>query len=96
MTVLRFARFTLEPTKVEQMFTRRATLVAAIKERFSGLIGAELARLDDRTWIDIWRWDSMSSAQAATAAAPSMPEVAAAVAVAGNFTMEHAELVDER
>jgi hypothetical protein len=96
MAVLRFARFTIQPGTAEDLLARRAALVAAVRAAFPGLIKAELAQLGDDTWIDVWRWDSPSSAQAAGQAAPAMPEVAAAFSVTRGLTLEQGEVVDER
>ncbi len=65
MTVLRITRFTVNPADAEEMQARRATLVSAIRATSPGLVETRLAKYDDQTWIDIWRWDSPASAQTA-------------------------------
>ncbi|HSI92986.1 MAG TPA: antibiotic biosynthesis monooxygenase [Jiangellaceae bacterium] len=98
MTVLRIDRFTVDPTNTEEMLTRRNALVTAIREAVPGLLEARLARADDQTWIDIWRWDTLANAQAAAQHARSggIPEAGAAFALAHILTTEFTELVDER
>ncbi|HEU5107614.1 MAG TPA: hypothetical protein VFT95_03475 [Micromonosporaceae bacterium] len=96
MAVLRFTRFTADPADTENMLAKRAALVSAARNAFPGLIETQLARLDDETWIDIWRWNSLEEAQAAVRTAGSIPEVAAAVALARNVTVEFAEAVGDR
>ena len=94
MAVLRLDRFTIDPADGEELLSRHAALVAAVKDTFSGLLGVELAKVDDRTWIDVWRWDSLASAQAAVAGAPSMSQAGAAFALIKEITVEYAEVVD--
>jgi hypothetical protein len=70
--------------------------VAAVRDAVPGLVEARLVKLDDGSSIDMWRWDSPASQQAAVAAAPTIPEAAAAFSLVGNHTSELAEVVDER
>ena len=67
MTALRLVQFTIDPADTEEMLTRHAALVATAKDAFPGLIDVQLAKVDDRTWIDVWRWDTLANAQAAVA-----------------------------
>ncbi len=95
MAVLRFARFTVDPANVDEMLSRRTTLVAAIKEAYPALTETRLAQVDDKTWVDTWRWDSLAEAQAALEHAPSIPEAAAAFALTSDLSAHFAEIVDE-
>ena len=67
MAVLRLDRFIIDPADGAELLSRHAALVAVAKDAFPGLLGVELAKVDDQTWIDVWRWDSLASAQAAVA-----------------------------
>ena len=98
MTVLRIDRFTVDPTNAEEMLARRNALVTATRDAVPGLLEARLARADDQTWIDIWRWDTLANAQAAAqrAQAGGIPEAGAAFQLAHIVTTEFTELVDER
>lgn len=53
-------------------------------------------KLDDQTWIDMWRWDSRASAQKAIDNARGVPEAGAAFSLVKDVTTEFAEIVDER
>jgi hypothetical protein len=53
-------------------------------------------RVDDQTWIDAWRWESRTNAEAAIANVPTIPEAAAAFSLTRDATAELADLVDER
>jgi Antibiotic biosynthesis monooxygenase len=96
MATLRIDRFTVDPADTEQLLARRNALVAAVRDAVPGLMEARLVKLEDGSWIDMWRWDSAASQQAAVAAAPAIPEAAAAFSLVGNLTSELAEVVDER
>jgi hypothetical protein len=98
MAVLRLDRFTVDSADAEEMIAKRNALVAAVRDAVPGLIEARLAKLDDQTWIDVWHWDSRSSAQAAIerSRAGAIPEAAAAFALVRDLTTEFAEVVDER
>ena len=94
MTVLRLDRFTVNPADTADLMARHADLVNVAKDAFPGLIDVQLAQVDDRTWIDVWRWDTLASAQAAVASAPSIPQAGAAFALAKDLTVEFAEVID--
>lgn len=95
MTVLRLDRFTVNPADTADLMARHADLVTAAKDAFPGLIDVQLAQVDDRTWIDVWRWDTLASAQAAVAGAPAIPQAGAAFALAKDLTVEFAEVIDD-
>lgn len=98
MTVLRIDRFTVDPARAEELLHRRNALVAAVRKSVPGLIEARLARKDDRTWIDLWSWESHAHAQAAAELARSgaLPQAAAAFELATDVNTEFTEVVDER
>ena len=97
MTILRLTRFTLKPTvEVDAMLATRGELIDAIRGKFGGLVETRLAKVDDTTWLDLWRWESAESLQAALAGAPALPQAAAAFALVEDATEERMELVDER
>ena len=96
MSIMRTTHFTVTPEQAEAMIDRRATLIAAVRRDYPGLAETRLSRIDSERWVDVWRWDSAEVMQAALAAAPNLPEAAAAFALTSNLSAEQAELVDER
>jgi heme-degrading monooxygenase HmoA len=96
MAVLRLDRFTIDPADTAELLTRHAALVAAAKDNFPGLLGAQLAKIDDESWLTVWRWDSLASAKAAVGEAPSIPGVGAAFSLTKDLTVEFAEVIDAR
>lgn len=96
MAVLELARFKVDPDHAAQMLESRDAMVAAMRAKFPGLIEARLARLDDATWIDVWKWESLKQAKEAAEGAPDVPEAAAMFSLIANVeSMEHAEIVHE-
>jgi hypothetical protein len=96
MAVLRFARFTTDPDRADEMLAKRAALISTIKAQFPALTDTCLARVDQSTWIDTWRWESLAEAESAIGRAPSIPEAGAAFAVTSDMNAHFAEIVDER
>ena len=94
MAVLRLDRFTIDPASTAELLARHAALVAAAKDAFPGLLDAQLAKIDDESWLTIWRWDSLASAKAAIGEAPSIPEAGAAFSLTKGLTVEFAEVLE--
>jgi hypothetical protein len=95
MAVIRTTRFTADPADTDTVLQRRRNLLDAIRARFSGPAEARLIRIDERTWVDMWRWDSDETLHAALDGAPRMPEAAAAFAVVRDVSAENGDVVDE-
>lgn len=93
MTVARFARFQTELDVVDEMITKRAALIDAIRQRFPGLLETRLGRLDERTWIDVWHWESGAHLRRALEGGPTIAEAPAVFALTQNLTTEDAEIV---
>lgn len=98
MAVVITTRFEVAPSEIDQMLASRNALVSAVRQACPGLTEARLARVDERVWIDAWRWDSKEHLQAAVEAnvAGKLPEAPAAFAFTKNAGGESAEIVDER
>jgi hypothetical protein len=97
MAILRLTRFTLKPSvEPAAMLTTRAELIDAVRAAYPGLAETRLAKVDDSTWLDQWRWESDECLQAALAGAPKLPQAAAAFALITEATEERLALVDER
>jgi hypothetical protein len=94
-TIIRTTRFTADPAATDQVLAARSALLAALRAKISGPSEAKLVRIDERTWVDIWRWDSPADLEAASELAPTLPEARAAFAVAKDPTAETGELIDE-
>lgn len=95
MALIRTTRFTADPADADLVLERRGQLIEAIRARYAGPTETRLIRVDERTWVDMWRWDSPEILDAALGGAPSLPEAAAAFAVARDVTAEQGELAAE-
>jgi len=74
---------------------RRRKLLEAVRAESAGPAETRLVRVDERTWVDMWRWDSPETLRAALDGAPGLPEAAAAFAIARDVLAEQGEVVDE-
>lgn len=95
MPLISVTRFQADPADAEEIRARHAALVTAIRTAQPGLTEARLGRLDDRTWVGVWRWDSAASLQAARQAAPGTPAATEAFALVRDITAEDIELLAE-
>ena len=95
MALIRTTRFTADPADADTVLERRGKLLEAIRATFAGPTETRLIRVDERTWVDMWRWDSPEILNAALAGAPRLPEAAAAFAVVRDVSAEQGDLVDE-
>jgi hypothetical protein len=95
MALIRTTRFTADPADADTVLQRRRNLLDAIRARSCGPTETRLIRVDERTWVDMWRWDSLETLQTALDGAPSLPEAAAAFAVARDVSAEQGDVVDE-
>ena len=87
------ARYSVGDTSEDVLRERWEAAVAAIRERFGGLVEANLVRMDGSTWIDLWAWESKEAALKAAEQAPSVPEAAALFElIVGEPVMEHGEV----
>ncbi|TWD83565.1 hypothetical protein FB561_4731 [Kribbella amoyensis] len=97
MSVLRLTRFVAaDPQQVDEILAARAALIAAVRATTDSLTETKLARVDDETWLDVWRWESGEALDQVTAVAPNLPEAKAAFALVKDATVERYDLVDER
>jgi hypothetical protein len=95
MTVIRTTRFAVAPDDVETMQARRRRLLDVVRAQFGGPSEARLVRLDSDTWLDIWRWESAETLQAALAGAPRLAEAGAAFSVTRDVSAEQGELIED-
>ncbi len=96
MAIARLARFQVDPADVAEMLARRATLIDAVRRSHHGLDEAQLTRIDEETWLDIWRWESADLMNQALAGAPALAEAGPAFALTRDMSAEVAEIVDKR
>lgn len=70
MSVLRLTRLTVDAARADEMLVRRAALIEAVRRTTDGLTDTKLARVDEETWLDVWRW---TPARPSTGSRPRPP-----------------------
>ena len=95
MALIRTTRYTADPADADTVRERRTELLAAIRATFGGPAETRLIRVDERTWVDMWRWDSPETLRAALEGGPRLPQAAAAFAVVRDVSAEQGDVVDE-
>jgi len=96
MTVLRIHQYSVDPAAVEELTTRRGTLIDAIRAAHPGLAETRLIRNQDGTFVDTWRWDSAGQMHAALAALPEFPQARAAMSLTRDNRADDGEIIDQR
>jgi EmrB/QacA subfamily drug resistance transporter len=96
MSITRNHRYTVPAADVDELIARRATLIAVIRSSYPGLAETRLTRLDDGTYNDVWRWDTVGQMRAALAAIPTIPQARAAMSLTREATAVNGEIIDER
>lgn len=77
MSIIEIYRVKVDPTKVERLLEIHDQAVAEYQQQVPELLGIDLVRLDDETWLDIIRWSGPVDAEQleAAACAPAAAEV---------------------
>ncbi|MGW0038238.1 antibiotic biosynthesis monooxygenase [Gordonia sp. NPDC003376] len=88
-----FVRFTVEPSDVDEFIQRRQAAITEVKAAHPGLRSVPVcARRDDRTWLEVWIYETREAADAANADAENLPQFMAMAALLGNIEIEAAEM----
>ncbi len=96
MADIRIHHYSVDQSHTDEWLSRRTAVINAIRADHPGLVETRLIRLEDGTYLDAWRWASAAQMQAANAAAATIPEVAAAMALTRHRTAEDGQVIDER
>lgn len=97
MAAYEIARYKIDPAQADELVVRWRKAVDAIRARFPGQIEANLTRIDDATFMDVWLWEDRQAAVAAAEGAPDVPEAAAMFSlIVEPSIMEHGDLVQRR
>lgn len=96
MAVVRLHRFRVARADLETLLRQRRTLIDGIRLANPGLTGTRLARLEDGTYLDTWRWDRAEHMLAALSAAQGVALVEATEALMLDASALTGEVIDER
>jgi hypothetical protein len=81
MTVVRIHHYSVDQADYEEFLKRRAAVIDAIRADHLGLSKATLTKLEDGTYADTWRWDSLAEMGAAFGAASTVAEIGPAMSL---------------
>ncbi|THV41097.1 antibiotic biosynthesis monooxygenase [Glycomyces buryatensis] len=95
MSVITVTRFTVAPENVEELRSRHAALVADVKDTGAGLARAQFGRIDETSYVGIWRWDSAADLQAAREIPPAPEAAKAAFSLVTDATVDEIHVLDE-
>lgn len=87
MSVLTITRVTVAPADTEELVRRHAALVEAVGP---ALADARIGRLDDTTWVAVWRWASAEDLAEARRTPP--PQARSAFSLTTAQSVEDIEL----
>ncbi len=96
MATVRTHRYTVATGNLATMLERRTNLIDGIRSANPAFAGASLIRLEDGSYLDIWRWDSAEDMQRAADAAGKAPLVGATLSLTTDHTTIDGEILDER
>jgi hypothetical protein len=96
MAAVRTHRYTLAPDRLEGFLAQRAELIGQWRAAGLELVEARLYRLEDGTYLDIWRWASEAVMARAFAMMGELPLVPATLGMTSEHSAVDGELVDER
>lgn len=84
-----FVRLRVQQGQEDMFLRNRPAAIAAIAAKFPGFVGAPVnARVGDHEWIDVWIYATEEEANAANAAAESIPDFMAYASLAEIVTIE--------
>jgi hypothetical protein len=96
MAVVRVHHYLVDEADYEEFLKRRAAVIDAIRTDHPGLNETTLVKLENGTYHDTWRWDSLAQMGAAFAAAGTVAEIGPAMSLTKDGTAVNGEVVDER
>jgi hypothetical protein len=96
VTTVRTHRYTLWPGQVETFLAQRAELIGQWRAAGLDLVETQLYRLEDGTYLDIWRWASEEVMAKAFDTMGELPLVGATLGMTREHSAVDGDLVDER
>lgn len=96
MATVRTHRYTVETGNLATMLERRTNLIDGIRSANPAFTTATLIKLEDGSYLDIWRWDSAEDMQRASQAAGSIPLVGATLSLTADHVVIDGEVLNER
>lgn len=96
MATVRTHRYTLAPDQVERFLAQRAELIGQWRAAGFDLVETRLYRLEDGTYLDIWRWASEEQMAQAFEAMGDIPLIGATLGMTIDHSAVDGEQLDAR
>lgn len=96
MATVRTHRYTVETGSLATMLELRTHLIDGIRSDNPALAEATLIKLDDGSYLDIWRWDTAEGMRRAAQVAGSIPLVGATLTLTADHSVLDGEVLDRR
>lgn len=96
MATVRTHRYTVETGSLATMLEHRTNLIDGIRSANPAFAEATLIKLDDGSYLDIWRWESAEDMQRASQVAASIPLVGATLSLTADHSVLDGEVLDRR
>jgi len=96
MATVRTHRYTVETGNLAAMLEKRTNLIRGIRSANPAFTAATLIKMDDGSYLDIWRWDSADDMRRAAHAAAEFPLVGDTLSLTADHTIVDGEILDER
>lgn len=96
MATVRTHRYTVETGNLATMLERRTNLINGIRSANPAFRDATLIRMEDGSYLDIWRWESAEDMHRASEAAANVPLVGATLSLTTDHTIMDGEVLDQR
>ena len=96
MAVVRTHRYTVETGTLAQLLEQRSTLIQGLRAANPAFTASSLIRMEDGSYLDVWRWESADAMRDAAQAAQQVPLVGATVGLMTDHVVLDGEVLDER
>ena len=96
MTFVRTHHYSVGPADVNELLTRRASLIDAVRAAHPDLTMTRLTRLADGTYSDIWYWETSEAMEAALAAIGDFPGAPGTMSLTKGHVAQNGEVICER
>ena len=96
MASVRTHRYTLAPDQMDKFLAQRAELIGQWRAAGFDLVETRLYRLEDETYLDVWRWASDEVMAKAFDAMGEIPLLEATLGMTSDHSAVDGELVVER
>ena len=96
MTFVRTHHYSVSPADVDELLTRRASLIDAVRAAHPDLTMTRLTRLADGTYTDTWYWGTSEGMETALAAIGDFADAPGTMLLTKGNVAQNGEVICER